>query len=171
LGALLSAGLNKIPPPAQPGIQSLLVALALLSVFIIGLVLEIIGSVFMLWEARIFRKYLAMNQWIASFEAGLPHYAEDYSLFLNLAHQIGPFGIRKGFFLQLKKGPSEGFQWQRQVHQRFRRLESVLLAKALTSGAKTEMLAEQISICRMSRAIATALYVLSLELAVMPSLG
>jgi len=172
LGALLSAGLNKIPPLAQPGIQSLLVALALLSVFIIGLVLAIIGSVFMLWEARIFRKYLAMNQWIAKFfEAELPHYAEDYSLFLNLADQIGPFGIRKGFFLQLKKGPSEGFQWQRQVHQRFRRLESVLLAKALTSGAKTEMLAEQISICRMSRAIATALYVLSLELAVMPSLG
>src|SRR5262245_3133211 len=107
-----------------------------------------------------------MNQWIAKFfEAELPHYAEDYSLFLNLADQIGPFGIRKGFFLQLKKGPSEGFQWQRQVHQRFRRLESVLLAKALTSGAKTEMLAEQISICRMSRAIATSLYVAGVELA------
>jgi hypothetical protein len=58
------------------------------------------------------------------------------------------------------------FQWQRQVHQRFRRLESVLIAKVLTSGAKTEMLAEQISICRMSRAIATALYVASIELMV-----
>jgi hypothetical protein len=33
------------------------------------------------------------------------------------------------------------------------------------------MLAEQISICRMSRAIATALYVVSLELAFMPSWG
>jgi hypothetical protein len=170
LGVLLSASLNKIPPLAQPGIQSLLVALALLSVFIIGLVLEIIGSVFMLWEARTFRKYLAMNEWIAKFfEAELPHYAEEYGLFLDLADQIGPFGFRKGFLSQLKKGPSEGFRWQRQVHQRFRRLESVLLAKALTSGAKTEMLAEQISICRMSRAIATALYVVSLELAFMPS--
>jgi hypothetical protein len=31
----------------------------------VGLVLEIIGSVFMLSEARTFRNYLAMDQWIA----------------------------------------------------------------------------------------------------------
>ena len=36
----------------------------------------------------------------------------------------------------------------------------------LTSGAKTEMLAEQISLCRMSRAIGTALYLVSIELVV-----
>ena len=36
----------------------------------------------------------------------------------------------------------------------------------LASGAKTDMLSEQISICRMSRAITAALYAISLE--VMP---
>ena len=160
-GALWSESVSKIPPLAQPAIQSLLVALALLSVFIIGLVLEIIGSVFMLYEARIFRKHLVTNQWIAKFvEAELPHYAEDYGLFLDLANQIRFWGWKKA----TPRSYFKGFQWQRQVQQRFRRLEFVLIAKVLTSGAKTEMLAEQISICRMSRAIATALYVIGCEI-------
>jgi hypothetical protein len=49
----LTESVDKIPGEARPAIQSLLVALALLSVFIIGLVLEIIGSVFMLYEANV----------------------------------------------------------------------------------------------------------------------
>jgi hypothetical protein len=55
-GVLLTASVDKIPEQARPAIQSLLVALALLSVFIIGLLLEIIGSVFMIYEANLFRK-------------------------------------------------------------------------------------------------------------------
>jgi hypothetical protein len=164
-GALLSE--ENIPKLAQPAIQSLLVALALLSVFIIGLVLEIIGSVFMLYEANIFRRRLAMNPWVAKFvEAELPDYAEDYRFFLDLADlwsRLKEQWKPKNWFG--RRGPFEGggIKWQRKVQQRFRRLESVLIAKVLTSGAKTEMLAEQISICRMSRAIGTALYVGSIE--------
>jgi hypothetical protein len=165
LRALLSESVSKIPELARPAIQSLLVALALLSVFIIGLVLEIIGSVFMLYEASIYRKRLVMNPWITKFvEAELPDYAEDYGLFLDLANVWSQWKEEwkpKNWF---RRGPSWGVKWQRQVQQRFRRLESVLIAKVLTSGAKTEMLAEQISICRMSRAIGTALYVVSFEL-------
>jgi hypothetical protein len=160
-GVLLTASFGEIPEEARPAIQSLLVALALLSVFIIGLVFEIIGSVFMLYEAFVFRKRLAMNQWVAKFvEAELPDYAEDYRLFLDLADFWSRWKEQwkpKNWF-RLRS-----FKWQRQVQQRFRRLESVVIAKVLTSGAKTEMLAEQISICRMSRAIGTALYVVSFE--------
>ena len=100
-GTLLTAIVKTIPPEAQPAIQSLLqpaiqsllqpaiqsllVALALLSVFIIGLALEVIGSVFMLQEAQIFGKDLVMNQWIPKFvEVELPYYAEDYRLILDL---------------------------------------------------------------------------------------
>jgi|SRR6516225_5865319 hypothetical protein len=157
-GVLLTASVGNIPEEARPAIQSLLVALTLLSVFIIGLVLEIIGSVFMLSEANIFRKRLAMkNQWVAKFvKAELPDYADDYRLFLELADRWKP----KNWF--------RGIKWQRDVHQLFRRLESVLIAKVLTSGAKTEMLAEQISICRMSRAIGTALYVVTFEFLLLP---
>lgn len=158
-GVLLTASVGEIPEEARPAIQSLLVALALLSVFIIGLVLEIIGSVFMLYEANVFRKRLAMNQWIAKFvEAELPDYAEDYKFLADLWSRWKEQWKPKNWF-RLR----EGIKWQRQVQQQFRRLESVLIAKVLTSGAKTEMLAEQISICRMSRAIGTALYVGSIE--------
>jgi hypothetical protein len=155
-GFLSSAILDKIPPLAQPAIQSLLVALALLSVFLVGLVLEIIGSVFVVYEAWVFRKFLIMNQWVAKFvEAELPDYAEDYGLFLDQVGQI--FRWKQEFWGPVQIFESI-FQRPRQVQKRFRRLESALLAKVLTSGAKTEMLAEQISICRMSRSIAAALY-------------
>jgi hypothetical protein len=161
----LTAIVDEIPEEARPAIQSLLVALALLSVFIIGLVLEIIGSVFMLYEAIVFRKRLAMNQWVAKFvEAELPDYVEDYRLLLDLEEfwsQVKAAWNPKNWFRP--RGSFGGMKWQRQVQQQFRRLESVLIAKVLTSGAKTEMLAEQISICRMSRAIGTALYVVSFE--------
>jgi hypothetical protein len=53
----------------------------------VGLVLEIIGSVFMLSEARTFRNYLAMDQWIAK-TFSKPDYAADNGLFLDLADQI-----------------------------------------------------------------------------------
>ena len=165
-GVLLTASVDKIPDEARPAVQSLLVALALLGVFIIGLVLEIIGSIFMLNEASIFRKRLAMNQWVAKFVgAELPDYAEDYRLVLDVPDIWSMLKkawkpkdwLRLQFFL-------ESYKWQRQlVWQPFRRLESVLIAKVLTSGAKTEMLAEQMSIYRMSRAIGTALYIVSLE--------
>jgi hypothetical protein len=159
MGVLLTENVGKIPEVVRPAIQSLLVALALLSVFIIGLVLEILGSVFMVSEASLFRKRLAMNQWVAKFvEAELPDYAEDYRLLLDLAN---PWSAWR--WNAIRRGPSRNFKRLRQLQQRFRRVESVLIAKVLASGAKTELLVEQISICRMSRAIGTTLYVASIE--------
>jgi hypothetical protein len=164
-GHLLSASVDETPEAARPAIQSLLVALTLLSVFVIGLVFEIIGSVFtVFYEAHVFRKRLVMTQWFAKFvEAELPDYAEDYRILLELENpwtgnftwaQFRGYGKRKNWIPR----PSSF-----EVQQRFRRLESVLLAKVLTSGAKTEMLVEQISISRMSRAIGTALVVVGFE--------
>lgn len=156
-GVLLTEGVANIPDEAKPAVQSLLVALALLSVFIIGLVLETIGSVFMIYEANLFRKRLEMNPWVAKFvDVELPDYAEDYRAVLGVPGFWPPWKLwkRSGAFgnMKFRKG------WQR-----FRRFESVLIARVLTSGAKTEMLAEQISIYRMSRAIGTALYVVGSE--------
>jgi hypothetical protein len=158
-GLQLAKSVEKIPEQAKPAVQSLLVALALLSVFIIGLVLEIIGSVFMIYEAYLFRKRLEMNHWVARYvDAELPDYAEDYRVVLDVPGFWPPWKW-------WKKGRSSAFGniGFLQGWQRFRRLESILIAKVLTSGAKTEMLAEQISIYRMSRAIGTALYVVSFE--------
>src|SRR5262245_58115789 len=91
-GVLLTKGVDEIPEEAGPAIQSLLVALALLSVFIIGLVLEIIGSVFMVLEASVFLERLAMNEWVAKFvEADLPDYAEDYRHLLDFPYSYSLF--------------------------------------------------------------------------------
>jgi hypothetical protein len=54
LGKHFSAIIGKVPKLAQPAIQSLLTALALLSVFIVGLVVEIIGSLLVIGEADVF---------------------------------------------------------------------------------------------------------------------
>ena len=157
-GGLLKEGVANIPDEAKPAVQSLLVALALLSVFIIGLVLEVIGSVFMIYEANLFRKRLEMNQWVAKFVgAELPDYAEDYTAVLGVPGFWPPWKSWK------KRSGAFGNMKFRKGWQRFRRFESVLIARVLTSGAKTEMLAEQISIYRMSRAIGTALYVVGSE--------
>ena len=55
------------------------------------------------------------------------------------------------------------FVWQRRVQQLFRQLELALVAKVLASGAKVDMMTEQVSICRISRALAAALYTLTFE--------
>ena len=174
----MSAIYGKVPTAAQPAIQSLLVALALLSVFITGLLLDLIGSVFVIWEAWIFRKQLKKNAAgsKAYFTAEMRDYAEDYKAFLVLSEQISVLGQMKettrmllglwrpsGWREYFHTLWSKGILWQRNVQQLFRRLEFALIAKVLASGAKTDMLSEQISICRMSRAITAALYAISLE--------
>ena len=75
LTAALMAGLDgKDLAPLFPAIQSLSVALALLSVFITGLLLDLIGSFFWMWEARLFRFHLIRNgKWIVRLiEAEMP---------------------------------------------------------------------------------------------------
>ena len=180
LGSLFSAIIGKIPPLAQPAIQSLLVALALLSVFIVGLVLEIIGSLLVFREALTFRQHLIAKEWIAKFiQVELPDYEEDYILFLEMTDpqkQKEDAIKQKEEFRKLRFKPwalyssqwkaiVEGSRRVRLIQQRFRRLEFNLMAKVLTSGAKTEMLTDQISICRMSRGIATALFAASMSFA------
>ena len=178
LTGLLAAIYGKVPTAAQPAIQSLLVALALLSVFITGLLLDLVGSVFVLWEAWIFRKQLKKNAaWIEGyFTTEMRDYAEDYKAFLVLSEQINVLRQMKEttrMFLGLWRPSgwrdyfrtvwSKGILWQRTVQQLFRRLEFALIAKVLASGAKADMMSEQISICRMSRAITAALYPISFE--------
>jgi hypothetical protein len=179
LGTYLTALVNGVPPEIRPALQSLLIAMALLSVFIVGLLLDILGALLMLFEAWIFQRQLVKNQgWIESFvQSELPHFARDYFLTLNLAQRINPlklaeFAERSRMWLPERRSAGfylvrvyrNGFRWQRRTQQAFRRLEHALIARVLASGAKIEMLTEQLSICRMSRAIAAALYVLAIEL-------
>src|ERR1041385_7119974 len=78
---------SKMPAVAQPAFQSLLVALGLLSVFVTGLLLDLIGSIFMLAEARMFRVQTMKNAaWLGDVVGRqFPDYADDYRSFRLLA--------------------------------------------------------------------------------------
>ncbi len=53
---------NSLPSAIQPAFTSLLVALTLLSVFFFGLLLDLIGSLYVIWELRLFRAHLERNR-------------------------------------------------------------------------------------------------------------
>src|SRR3954469_11410010 len=65
VGGVFTSMVDKTPALAQPALQSLLIALALLSVFVTGLLLDLLGSVFVLAEARVFRSQIGRRtHWI-----------------------------------------------------------------------------------------------------------
>ena len=70
---------------------------------------------------------------------------------------------RHSFLWRFFRAYFRPYVWWRRLQQLFRRLESVFVARVLASGAKVEMLTDQVSICRMSRAIAAALYTIAFE--------
>jgi hypothetical protein len=161
--------------PIYPAIQSLLVALTLLSVFITGLLLDLIGAVLVMWEARDFRTHLLQNgSWVTPFiEAELPDYKSDYEIFFTLLDQLSPrdwWGRPESYAFWKWSVLRQAFRRApipisgiRKTQQAFRRLEAALIAKLVVVGVKTDFLSEQMSICRMSRAITFTIFITSLE--------
>jgi hypothetical protein len=174
LTAALMAGLDgKDLAPLFPAIQSLSVALALLSVFITGLLLDLIGSFFWMWEARLFRFHLIRNgKWIVRLiEAEMPDQKREYVCFLTLLDGISPRQRWRSFYESLKFWSASARRRRsrislglmRRTQQTFRRLESAFVAKIVVAGVRTDFLSEQMSISRMSRAITIAIYLSGLE--------
>src|SRR5262245_53393486 len=74
----LTTLLAAMPEAVRPAITSLLAALAIISIFFIGLLLEALGSHFVIWEADIFWTHLHRNQpWIGSILAKYGAYLEQ----------------------------------------------------------------------------------------------
>jgi hypothetical protein len=177
-GALL-ANLNQQDlAPLFPAIQSLAVALALLSVFITGLLLDLIGTISVVWEARVFRDHLIRNRnWIERLiETELPDRKRDYVCFLTLLDRISP---RSAWSHTFKLSPFWSASERRRrsritlglrqrMLQKFRRLEAALVAEVVVAGVKTDLLGEQMSVSRMSRAITLAIFLSALEFCLAP---
>jgi hypothetical protein len=174
LSTALLADLNhRDLAPLFPAIQSLSVALALLSVFIIGLLLDLTGGIFVLWEARLFRVHLIRNRnWIVRLiEADLPDRKRDYVRFLTLLDSISPRRLGSYFYSpfrflrasERRRRSRNSFRLVRRMQQAFRQLEASLIAKVVVAGVKTDLLGEQTSISRMSRAITFAIFLSGFE--------
>ncbi len=136
LGTYLTALVNGVPPEIWPALQSLLIAMALLSVFIVGLLLDILGALLMIFEAWIFQKQLVKNRdWIESFvQTELPHFARDYTLTHNF-NQVVEYSQkwlpkRRSTWFYIGRACRSGSRWQRRTQQAFRRLEHALIARA-----------------------------------------
>jgi hypothetical protein len=162
-----------VPASAQPALQSLLVALGLLTVFITGLLLDLVGSYSIGNEARLFRDHLIKNrQWVSKLiETELSNYAHDYALFLRIERTFNARpDWRKsiaGLALWRTDVRRAWRRWGpfslRRMQKPFRRLEAGLIARIVASGTKTDLLVEQVSVCRMARAIVVALTLIAVE--------
>jgi hypothetical protein len=172
-GNLFTAISAAVPAPAQPALQSLVVALALLSVFITGLLLDLVGSYSLAGEARLFRYHLIKNRrWVSQLiETELSNYAGDYARFLRIERRFDVPSDRRKFIAGLALWRSDVRRtWRRsrlcslrRMQKTFRRLEAGLVARIVASGTKTDLLVEQLSVCRMARAIVVALMLMAVE--------
>lgn len=136
-----------------PAIQTLVISLSILSIFLIGLALDLLGSPSSMVEERVFRDKLSgREKWVEKLiRADLPDYEDEYRAVTERKQTDG----ESSFLAILRQ------IWQ--SHQLFRRVEFILVAKVLASNVKTEMLADNISMCRISRGIATTLFILYIE--------
>ena len=170
----VSTRLAALPEPAHPAFSSLMVALAVLSIFFLGLLLELIGSLFIVWEAKTFKAHLDRNEeWFQHFVQEHGAYSKsDYERFMGGVVSMRE-SVRRTFAILRFWNHDERQVTYRELARSlrifgtwgsFRRLESWLMAYILAaSGASNAWLSDQLRLCRTSRAIAVTLLVLALE--------
>ena len=156
IAKLLSARLYELPAAARPAFSNLLAALALVSIFFAGLLLDLIGSVLAAWEVKIFKRTLDVNAgWFSKFiETTGDQSRVDYE-HIRKSLRRRSFAISRLWKREYAIGALDSF----------RRLETLLMAYVLASlGASSlDWLADQMRLCRTSRAISASLFVLALE--------
>jgi hypothetical protein len=159
-----------LPQIVQTAISSLVVALALVSVFFIGLLLDLIGSISVQYEIRIFRKHLEGNQpWILELlDKAFGEYAHrDLDRFSAVFVWIWAFWRKSAWRTFIQGSVRDLGSWRSLTT--FRRLECLLIAYALDTqaGAAIAWLDEQLRICRLSRAVSVILFILAMEILVL----
>ncbi len=188
--AVLPARLDHaLPKAAHPAFSSLLVALALVSIFFIGLLLDLIGSVIAVWEAGIFKKELDVNTgWFAKFvettgDQSRVDYERIQSMSVTVAELVRRY-VRSYFALVVRFWRldlwrtwfAELSRTRRQIDAlgsdralgSYHRLETLLMAYVLVSSGASSLdwLADQLRLCRTSRAVSASLLVLGSQVSI-----
>ena len=148
--------------PAQAGaldtlLNGIFAPLFVVGVFATGLLLDLFGSLLVLFDARIFLRHLKRNKvWIGQLVAKYEEFlGEDMDQFLTLPNTWKLFSSwedKGGLFLTP-----------------FGRIESILLSHLLLTAdpPKLEMLMDQVRTCRIARAVASGLILLPVVLSFM----
>lgn len=165
----------------RPMLLSLFAAIPVLCIFLAGYLLEVTGSVAIVWEAYVFSRHLKLNRkWLVR---GLKRY-ETY-IGESPESLLGRFDRAFGLF---KKEPKNGllaivFFWKKSTRKAFRddnrrasdrlrllsmhnRLQALLISSVVTSenAPRLDTLGEQLRFCRTSRAISVILFVVSVQI-------
>jgi hypothetical protein len=163
---------TELPSFFESVLGPIMIAFFVVSVFLVGFILDLIGSVFVVWEMNIFRKNLESNQrWIKPV-------LNKYKVFLgdDMERLLTQFGdplskeeLKESFRIfvfwrgenwkTFWKNMKRGFLRLRLIKP-FNRLQNILFSHLLfhIEHAKLETLSDQLRICRIARAISTGLY-------------
>ena len=153
-------------------------ALAVIAVFVAGLLLDLLASLFRGLEMRIFSRHLDRNSdWITAFiEAHKAYCGTDYDRFQRAFHELAAFGtpglrnVYTSFTLwkresRLRYVESMKVSWGWGVALQYERLSSFFTSYIVvqSGSAQLTLMADQYSLWRTARAIATALYLFVVE--------
>ncbi len=154
----VSAILEKLPDLQKklPVGETVLASFFVVCVFATGLLLDLVGSLALVWELSIFRKYLNRNrEWIGQLVAKYQEFlGEDFNLISTKPH-FWELRIRQQPLLLLAP---------------FNRIESILISHLVLTADPTrlELVMEQMRTYRIARAVSSGLFVLSIAFFFMP---
>jgi hypothetical protein len=167
---------RQLPEGLVTPASAVITAVAVISIFFLGLILELIGSVAVIWEANVFKRHLERHRsWLSGLLANYSSSTVD-----DLNRVVSEFGSPLGkkdwrdtlriFTLWKRSSRKTVFGDQRAV-QRFKllrpisRIQSLLLSYVLAAdkAPHLELLRDNLQLCRTSRAISAVLYILSIE--------
>jgi len=159
-----ATGKNSISPSVLTNAAgSLLTVVGLISIFITGLILDMIGSVFFMQEMRIFGRHTHRNQdWLKAMTDQCPSaIAKDYQVFQAEfdEHAISTKEIISRLF-------KVSFHQQRfALGAQYRRLQTFMFSyiHTFSSNGISEQLTDHVHVWRTARAISTALFILGIE--------
>jgi len=169
---LTSEQIADLAPAIQSALTSLLVAVALLSIFFFGVILDLIGSLYVFWEVRVFHEYVKRNKnWLIDYmRANFGTYIQDdfnnilsqvfYSFYSNITFswlRLWRRSERESIYQDLKAFSLLAAK---------QRAEQILILHAFNcqNASCINLLNERLELCRFSRAITTSLLITALEM-------
>jgi hypothetical protein len=160
-------------PLVAPIVTGFTGALAVIAVFVVGLVLDLLASLLRGQEMKIFARHLDHNsEWMTAYiEAHKAYCGADYETFRRVFHEMPtPLARLKREFTDPRLWRRENWlemkvNWGLGIAPEYERLLSFLTSYVMgqSGPAQLTLMADQYSLWRTARAIAIALWLLAIE--------
>lgn len=174
----LATFFQDLPPGLVTPVSAFLTAVAIISIFFLGLVLELIGSIAVLVEVYVFRSHLKLHRpWLSELLAnyGSATVKDVDRIVSEFGQTTGTGkewrGAWRGIAFWSRSSRQKIAQAWRRATRRFRllrpfsRIQALLLSYVLAadSAPRLDLLRDHLQLCRVSRAVSAVLFVCSLE--------